>query len=84
MNKFKFFMVLAIFISGPSFAESREDQMDQIPSMSGKLEIMEQLGLIEHESPSQHIRPAKGQNAKKGTHQKVRVNQLADITSVEE
>ncbi|MGZ3745054.1 MAG: hypothetical protein ACXWRE_04345 [Pseudobdellovibrionaceae bacterium] len=72
-----------VFLSAGNFAEARENKpeegLDQVPSMSGKTEVMEELGLIEHLNPSQQALPKKSATAKKTAPQKARVNHLANI-----
>lgn len=76
---------LLVFLSGMNSVEARgnhkDEGLDQVPSMSGKIEIMEELGLIEHPSPFQQAAAKKKESpAKKAAHKKVRMNHLADIS----
>lgn len=78
------FVAVVVFLSGASFAEARgghrDEGLDQVPSMSGKIEIMEELGLIEHPSPFQNVPAKKPSNSKKAVNKKVRMGHLADIS----
>lgn len=72
------FVVLAIFIDSSAFAK---EDLDQVPGMSGKIEIMDQLGLIEHENPAPRLHFKKSQKTQKQAPAKVRMNNLAGMTS---
>ncbi|HEY8271835.1 MAG TPA: hypothetical protein VIG33_13170 [Pseudobdellovibrionaceae bacterium] len=84
MKRNRVLVAAVVFLSSMSFAEAggsrQDDSLDQVPSMSGKIEIMEELGLIEHPSPFQQISPRKTSNSKKAVRQKVRMGHLADIS----
>jgi len=78
MKRIVVVIVIALFLGGPSLAE---DRLDQVPSMSGKIEIMEQLGLIDHEVPVRITHAKKTHKSQKLVPEKIRMNRLADIMS---
>jgi len=72
MKQIVVFLTIMLFVETPSFAESAEDK---VPSMSGKLEIMEELGLVDHVDPIQWHRLKKNREMKKESTQKaIKIN----------
>lgn len=73
-------ILIALLITSVSFAE---DRLDKIPSMSGEIEIMDQLGLVGQESPAvKQVQIPKRTTPKKVAPEKVQVHQLADIMTM--
>ncbi|MBS1972449.1 MAG: hypothetical protein JSU04_19240 [Bdellovibrionales bacterium] len=70
-------VVIALLITGISFAD---DRLDQVPAMSGKVEIMDQLGLIQHADPTARVMiPPRKKTQKAAPPVQVRIHHLADI-----
>lgn len=73
-------IVIAIFITGVSFAD---DRLDSIPSMSGKVEVMDQLGLTEPANSTEQVRiPKRAKVQQKVAPEKVSIRHLADIMTI--
>ena len=81
MKKIVVFLAAMTFMEGLSFAESAEDK---IPGMSGKIEIMEGLGLIDQPEAIRHVvRSRKNQTPKKEAPHGGQNAHLAGLDSVD-
>ncbi len=70
-------VAIALFITGISFAD---DRLDQVPAMSGRVEIMDQLGLIQHADPvARVVIPPTKKIQKAAPSVPVRFHHLTDI-----
>jgi hypothetical protein len=72
-------ILIALFITGVSFAE---DRLDKVPSMSGEIEIMEQLGLSNHKDPTKQVLIPKDTRSQRVSPDTVRIHHLADIMTL--
>jgi len=73
-------VLIAFLVTTLSFAE---DRLDQVPSMSGKIEVMDQLGLVSHDVPAERIPiPPKSPKNHKVAPDKLRIHYLADIMTM--
>ncbi|WP_413287934.1 hypothetical protein [Bdellovibrio sp. HCB337] len=72
-------ILLALLITSVSFAE---DRLDKIPSMSGQIEIMDQLGLVEDKLPAEQVRIPTAAKSKKAAPEKIKIHHLADIMTM--
>lgn len=72
-------ILIALLITGVSFAD---DRLESIPSMSGKVEVMDELGLVEHDTTTKQILIPKAPKNQKLAPEKVQIRNLADIMTM--
>lgn len=73
-------ILIALFITGVSFAD---DRLERIPSMSGKVEVMDELGLVEHDNTSKQVLiPKAAKKSEQRSSEKLQIRNLADIMTV--